>query len=241
MRRQKVSTISRRGIAAFGMFLFVTAARCVAAPGASNAGRGHGGESPVLFEKSKADQAPIQYIARSRSYDLYISREEADVVLHGGLERSGEAERGKVIVVHAFANVLRMRFVDANLPASVEARPNAQHAAHELVYRGIYPGTDVVLRANRGRIAFQLELSPGADARDVLLELSGATSINLDSRGNAVVHAGRESIVLQRPTAKIEPSANGELIPGGYEIEGRDRVRFTLSSKRPEASQTIAD
>lgn len=241
MRRYKISTISRRGIAAFGIFFVVTAARCVAAPGASDAGRGHGGESPVLFEKSKADQAPIQYIARSRSYDLYVSREEADVVLHGGLEHPGEAARGKAIVVHAFANVLRMRFVDANLPASVEARPNAQHATGELIYRGIYPGTDVVLRANRGRIAFQLELSPGADARDVVLELAGATSINLDSRGNAVVHAGRETILLQRPTAKIEASANGEVTRGTYEVEGRNRLRFTVRSKPSEPSQTIAD
>lgn len=201
------------------------------------------GDAQIYFENASSDDAsPIRYVARARSYDLYISREEADVVLHGGLEQSGDAERGKMIVVHAYASVLRMRFVDADPPTSVEQPiESGRRSLNSIAYRGVYPGTDAVLRARQSQIGFQFELAPGADARNIVLEIRGATSINLDSRGNAVVRVGREAIVLQRPAVKIQASGRGETSVGGYEIEDANRLRFIVNGNVPQSRATITD
>jgi len=231
-------------IALAGIFLVLASQRCYSAPrNARQAKSFRGGDAQIYFEKIGSDDAsPIRYVARSRAYDLYISREEADLVLHRGLEQPMKAERGKVIVVQAYANVLRMRFVDAELPTSV-GRPSThgRRSPSAVAYRGIYPGTDALLRANREGIGFQLELSPGADSQAIVLEIGGATSINLDRHGNAIVHAGRESIVLQRPTVRIQSSGRDEAGLGAYEVEGANRLWFIASGNLPQSRQTITD
>ncbi len=222
---------------------------CAALPGVSAQGNARAAnparssDSRIYFEKTSSGNAsPIRYVARSRSFDVYVSREEADVVLHGGLEQPREVARGKVIVVHAYANVLRMRFVNSDLPASVEPLATRRAASTDAVaYRGIYPGTDAVLSATKDGIAFQLKLSQGADVQNVVLELDGATSIDLDARGNAVVHAGREVVVLQKPAVQIQLAASGEASPGAYEIAGPNRLRFIVSRDVPTLSQTVSD
>lgn len=218
-------------IAAAVIALAVT--NCMAAQrNASDGKRVHrSGESQIYFEKTSShDSTPIRYVARSRAYDLYISRGEADVVLHGGLEQPSEEARGKTIVVHAYASVLRMRFVNSDPPTSVEpfARKRGANLFDAVAYRGIYPGTDVILRAGRSRLNFQLNLSPGADARNIVLELAGATGIQLDAHGNAVVQAGRETIVLRRPTVRIALAAE-QTAPGAYVIESGTRLRLLVN------------
>lgn len=198
--------------------------------------------APVYFERTSRSAFPIRYVARSRSYDVYISREEADVVLHGGLEQPAEAARGKVIVVHAYANVLRMRFVDAEPATSVEQPLNqGRRTLNTVAYRGIYPGADALLRADRRGIALQLQLSPGADAQNIVLEVGGATSIDLDSNGNALVHAGRETITLERPTAKIQAGVAERTSMGAYEVEGVNRLRLVISGDLPAQSLPLED
>lgn len=244
MQNQCAVKIRAAAIALTGIFLAFAAVRGYSTTGNSSQTKPmRSGDAQIHFENTDSDDAsPVRYVARSSSYDLYISREEADLVLHGGLEQSGEAERGKMIVVHAYANVLRMRFVDADLPTGVEQPiESGRRSLSSVAYRGIYRGTDAVLRASRNQIAFQVELSPGADARNIVLEIRGATSIKLDSHGNAVVHAGRKAIVLQRPTVKIQSIGRGETSLGGYEIEGANRLRFIVSGNIPQSRATITD
>ena len=233
----------RIGMAAAGIIFMLGAMKYAAAGSKRDSKRADRSEAAqVYFKKASQSAFPIRYVARSRSYDLYISREEADVVLHGGLERPAEAARGKVIVVHAYANVLRMRFVDAEPATSVE-QPlyQGRRSLNAVVYRGIYPGTDALLRANRRGIALQLQLSPGADAQDIILEIRGATSIDLGSDGNALVHAGREVITLERPTVTIQAGVAERKSVGAYEIEGVNRLRLVISGNLPAQGQPIED
>lgn len=202
--------------------------------------------SPLHFEASKnLSGSPIKYSARAASYSLFLSSDEADVVLHGEETPSGEVTRGKPIVVQAYANLLRMRFVDSNLPASI-GPPNAQKRlqAHPyytaVAYRGIYPGTDVVFRGDQQQIGFQLNLCPGADADHIVLELAGATGISLDMDGNAIVRVGRTSLILQKPSVMISSKSAGQWFAGAYRIETRNRLRFIVRTPAADA-QIIAD
>ncbi|MGB6484727.1 MAG: hypothetical protein WBE86_14670 [Candidatus Acidiferrales bacterium] len=202
--------------------------------------------SPLHFEASKnVSGSPIKYSARAVSYSLFLSSDEADVVLHGEGMPSGEVTRGKPIVVQAYANLLRMRFVDSNLPASI-GPPDAQkrlqtHPYYTAVaYRGIYPGTDVVFRGDQQQIGFQLNLCPGADSDHIVLELAGATGISLDTDGNAIVRVGRASLILQKPSVTISSKSARQWLAGAYRIETRNRLRFIVRTPAADA-QIITD
>jgi hypothetical protein len=202
------------------------------------------GASAMHFEKTKNSfDGAVAFSARGESYNLFVSKDETDVVLHGEADPSGEVSRGKLIVVHAYARLLRMRFVDSDLPTSIESADatDRHHAAPTSVaYRGIYPGTDVVLRGNQQGIGFQLNLGPGADFSHIVLELAGAREVTLDAEGNAIVHVGRASLVLQKPIVKVSAMGQPQSFTGGYRVEAPNRLRFVVSAVRLD-SQIIKD
>jgi hypothetical protein len=201
--------------------------------------------SPLHFQASKdLFDSPIKYSARAAAYSLLLSNDEADVVLHGESTPSSEVTRGKLIVVRAYANLLRMRFVDSNLPTSVGplSRGNRLHThCTAIAYRGIYPGTDIIIRGDQRRIEFQVNLGPGTDSDRIVLEIAGATSIQLDRDGDAIVYTDHESLTLQRPTVRLGVGTNSKSIPGAYRIDSRNRLRFIIDSPASENNQTITD
>lgn len=199
---------------------------------------------PVAFEPSNIPSSPVKYSARTAFYSLFISDEEADVVLHGENMPSNELSRGKLVVVKAYASLVRMRFVGSNLPTAIsplDARDRSRPPFTAIAYRGIYPGTDLLLRAQQRRIAFQINLSAGADPENIVLELAGATGMKLDSAGNAVVSVGRASFVLQRPVIRMKATAGRQLTSGAYEIERENRLRFVVPASSSADSQTMGD
>jgi hypothetical protein len=199
--------------------------------------------SPLYFHASKnLSDSPIKYSARSTAYSLLLSNDEADVVLHGESTPSSEVTRGKLIVVQAYANLLRMHFVDSNLPTSVgplERENGLRDYSTAIAYRGVYPGADIIIRGDQRRIRFQVNLGPGTDSDHIVLEIAGATSIQLDGDGDAIVYAGRESLTLQRPMVKL--GVNSKSIPGAYRIESGNRLRFIIDAPASENNQTITD
>ena len=199
--------------------------------------------SPLHFEASNLSGSPVKYSARTASYSLFLSNEEADVVVYGEALPSGKVTRGKPIVVQAYANVLRMRFVDSNLPTSVgpaNAKGRSLPYYTAVTYRGIYPGTDVVVRGDRQRIKFQLNLCPGADADHIVLELAGASEISLDAEGNALARVGRASLILQKPSIVLSSQGAAQRLAGGYRIEARNHLRFVVGAP-PTDTQVLTD
>lgn len=189
--------------------------------------------SPLHFEPSRnLPGSRVKYSARAASYSLFLASDETDVVLHGEDTPRGELARGKLIVVEAYAKLLRMRFVDSDLPTRIGPlgpgnRPHSYSTS--VAYRGIYPGTDVVMSGDQHGIGFQLRLWPGADAGHIVLELGGSTGITLDQEGNAVVRVGRASLTLQKPSLRICCNRTPRPPTVAYRIETENRLRFVLA------------
>jgi hypothetical protein len=182
--------------------------------------------------------SPIKYSARGAAYTLFISNDEADVVLDGESTPSGELNRGKLIVVQAYATLLRMRFIDSNPPTSigpVGTREQSRPYYTAVAYRGIYPGTDVIVRGDEHGVAFQLDLSPGAAFEPIALQLAGATAISLDAQGNAIVRMGHASLTLQRPSIVISSNGVPQRLAGAYRIESGNRLRFVTGASAANA------
>lgn len=199
---------------------------------------------PVAFEPSNIPNSPVKYSARTAFYSLFISNEEADVVLHGENMPPNELSRGKLVVVKAYASLVRMRFLGSNVPTAIsplDASEQSRPPFTTVAYRGIYPGTDLLLRVQQQRIAFQINLSAGADPENIVLELAGATGMKLDNTGNAIVNVGRASFVLQKPVITMKATLGQQLTSGSYEIERGNRLRFVVPDSSPSGSETMGD
>lgn len=181
----------------------------------------------------------VKFLARAANYSIFLSGEEADVVLHHEAEPSGPVARGKMIVVRGSASVLRMRFTDSNPPtriapfdASVAAMNSfavrANRSYNAVAYRGLYPGIDIIFRGDQKKIGFQLDLSPGAETNGIALVLDGAGGITLDAAGNAVVHVGESSLVIEKPLVFENKNGQRQQIACGYRVESNNLLRFII-------------
>lgn len=152
----------------------------------------------MRFEANRGQtDEQVKYLARATGYNIFLAENEADIVLHHETKPSETVARGKIIVVQAYANVLRLRFANSNPPTKIVPllyrRSGGNSASAEctaVAYRGVYAGTDIIFRGEQQKIGLDLDLSPGADLNGIVLTLDGATGIVLDAAGNAVVRVG---------------------------------------------------
>lgn len=193
-------------------------------------------KAPLRFEANRGQtDEQVKYLARATSYNIFLAENEADIVLHHEAKPSETVARGKMIVVQAYANVLRLRFANSNPPTKIVPliyrRDGVDSAIAEctaVAYRGVYPGTDIIFRGDQQTIGFDLDLSPGADLNGMVLTLDGATGIILEASGNAVVRMGEVSLVLERPAIFEIRDGRRRPLAGGYRIEPNNRLRFVV-------------
>lgn len=193
-------------------------------------------KAPLHFEANRGQtDGQVKYLARATGYNIFLAENEADIVLHHEAKPSETVARGKMIVVQAYANVLRLRFANSNPPTKIVPllyrRDRGNSAIAEctaVAYRGVYPGTDIIFRGDQQKIALDLDLSPGADLNGMVLTLDGATGIFLDATGNAVVRMGELSLVLERPAIFEIRGGRRRPLAGGYRIEPNNRLRFVV-------------
>lgn len=193
-------------------------------------------KAPLRFEANRGQtDEHVKYLARATDYNIFLAENEADIVLHHELKPSGTVARGKIIVVQAHANVLRLRFADANSPTKIvpllRRLGSGNSAAVEctaVAYRGVYAGADIIFRGDQQKIRLDLDLSPGADPTGMALTVDGATGIILDAAGNAVVRMGKASLVLERPAIFEVRDGRRRPLAGSYRIEPNNRLRFVV-------------
>src|SRR5439155_20552548 len=85
---------------------------------------------------------------------------------------------------------------------------------------------DVVYHGDRGRLEFDFEVAPGADARAIKLLFRGARGLTASGANVALKTAGGE-IDLAPPVAYQDAARGRKAVAAGYEIE-RGTVRIAL-------------
>lgn len=229
-------------ISAFCILLSICPFKAFAQPGPSP---NSAGLAPLLFERNNVPGSPVRYLGRAARYTLFLCDDEADIVLQQEKTPSQKLHRGGLIVVEAHASLLRMRFVGADPPTSIIpvdriGRSRAPFAA--VAYRGLYPGTDVILRGDQQRVQLQVNLGPGASsAENIVVELAGATSLSLDANGDAIVRTGRASLLLQKPVFFFGRNQTKESVPAGFRIENGNRLRLVLGASTSAPSRILGD
>jgi hypothetical protein len=186
---------------------------------------------PLAFEPNTGQaSAEVRYVSRGTRYRIALTPTEARFT--APLGSAGEPATLRLrLTGHVRHSALT---AEDELPGRVHyfvGRDPAKWRRNvptyrRVVYHGVYPGTNLVFHGSQGEAEFDFVLEPGADPRDIRLELDGADVVALDG-DDLVARAGAQELRLRKPV--VYQDAGGERVPvhGRFKVAGR-RITFEL-------------
>ena len=212
-------SVARRCSTAILSALFV----CLVGTVASEANPGDAyGRLPLSFEANQGQtHSSIEFVARSTGYQLFLTPNEAVLVLRR--PGAGPADALRMTLLGAKAE--RSHGVD-QLPGTVSYLLGNDPAKWrtsiptyaKVLARGIYPGVDLVYYGNQRQLEYDFVLAPGADPASIRLAFHGLAtgaarpSIALDGTGDLTLRMPGGDVRLRRPVAYQE-DADGQQRP----------------------------
>jgi hypothetical protein len=230
----------------------ITSAKSDAAAGRVRVSEDYG-KVPLSFEANRGQtDEQVKFLARGSRSTLFLTSSEAVLVfatreqpaqgsLHGA--RLRRAEDGQVT-----RTVLRMNLVGARpeprlmgmeeLPGKANYfigndpgkwRTNVPTFA-KVHYENLYPGIDLVYYGNQGQLEYDLVVRPGADPKEITLGFQGADKLELDNRGDLLLHTATGTIRQRKPFIYQEIEGARREIAGGYLLKGAHRLGFQIAA-----------
>ncbi|HEV8129751.1 MAG TPA: SBBP repeat-containing protein [Acidobacteriota bacterium] len=121
----------------------------------------------------------------------------------------------------------RSNYFIGNDPA--KWRVNVPHFAR-VRYQNVYRGIDLVYYGKERQLEYDFVIAPGADPRSIRLEFEGADQMALDKRGNLLLTADGDQVVLNPPDVYQQIHGTRKPIPGQYALLGSQQVGFQVGS-----------
>ncbi|HYY15557.1 MAG TPA: SBBP repeat-containing protein, partial [Gammaproteobacteria bacterium] len=113
-------------------------------------------------------------------------------------------------------------------------RTNIPHYAR-VRYRSVYPGIDLVYHGQQQQLEYDFVVAPGADPKQIRLDIQGAEKLYLDAAGNLVVRVAGAEIIQQVPKVYQQVDDKWQAILGRY-VLANNQVGFevgTYEATRP--------
>ena len=187
---------------------------------------------PLGFEanRGQADRA-VKYLSRGPGYTLLLTSSEAMMAL-----RDGPAVRMRWTGANARSKVEGLERLPGQTNYFLGSDPSRWRTGvpsfRKVRYPGLYPGIDLVLYGQQGRLEYDWVVSPGADLGAVRLEFAGAET-RVDERGDLVVKVSGAELRHQRPRIYQEADGARKALPGGYRLLGDGQVGFEVEGYDP--------
>lgn len=214
------------------------------------------GRLPLRFEANDGQtNRQVKFLARGDGYNLFLTSQEAVLTLRGNqkmgaadadaanrenIQPAGQSQESRA--------VLRMKLAGANPVPLVQGCDKLPGRSHYFIgndprqwrtdiphygrikYSGVYPGVDLIYYGHQGQLEYDFVVSPGSDPRTISLSFAGAQEVRLDAEGELVLAIGSAEIRQRKPIIYQEVAGARREIAGGYRIEGKDRVSFTVGT-----------
>ena len=214
------------------------------------------GKLPLAFEANQGQAAaPVRFLSRGDGYALYLTGQEAVLTLRQPAAtprgRVGQPKSGTFNGHGRGAeklSILRMRLDGVNpnaVIAGVDRMPTRVNyfvgndpkkwhtdvpAYSHVKYQDVYPGVDLLFYGNQRHLEYDFVVAPGADAKEIVLDVHGASKMLVDRHGNLLMKVGGGEVELQKPV--VYQVLNGERreIAGNYALANDHEVRFAVAS-----------
>jgi Beta-propeller repeat len=191
-----------------------------------------------LFE-TNAGQADMRarYYARGEGFGFYFTPDE---VVFSFRRRSSE-------------QVISLRPLGANRSSTLEARNPASATVnyfvgatqytnlatyHEIVYRQVWPGIDMVFRGEGSELKYEFQIAPGADPGLIHLVYDGARGVSIASEGALQVETALGMLRDSRPRSYQAVEGERVAVHSRYVVD-RDTRTFGFALGSFDASRPL--
>ena len=96
-------------------------------------------------------------------------------------------------------------------------------------YENVYPGINLVFYGNQGRLEYDFQVAPGADAAQAELEFDGAKKLELKD-GALVIEGEAGSVQFAAPRVYQEIAGRQQAVEGSFVLRGANRAGFAIGS-----------
>jgi len=206
---------------------------------------------PLYFEANQGQTDPqAQFLSRGPGYTLFLTSTEAVLVL---MKREPSAPEPAALTRPgprgpAAGTVLRMTFVGANPQPRVAGREELPGKVNYFIgndptkwranlptyakvrYDDLYPGIDLVYYGNQRHLEYDLVVRPGADPTQIGLGVEGADHLEVDARGDLVLHTALGPVRQHKPVIYQEVDRLRREVAGSYVLRGSQQVGFQVAA-----------
>ncbi|MGH9561518.1 MAG: hypothetical protein ACRD3S_08690, partial [Terracidiphilus sp.] len=100
-----------------------------------------------------------------------------------------------------------------------------------VAYRGLYPGVDLVFYySENNELEYDLKFTAGASAKEALLRIAGCDRLWISARGDLIMEAGGEKVVLHRPVAYQPRLGSQRPVEARFVLENHNQVGFEVGA-----------
>jgi hypothetical protein len=213
------------------------------------------GQLPLSFEANRGQAGEsVRFLARGVGYTLFLTDDEAALVLRAPRQRgsSNDRQSGQKI----FAQ-LQLIWIGANRSPKITGADVSPGKVNyffgnnptrwqtdlpvfgKVKYAAVYPGIDLVYYGNQRQLEFDWVVAPGANPRDIRLGCAGADWLEVDARGDLVAHLDRDEIRFHKPYAYQEQKSERREVPARYILRSADPQGQTGRSQRRGSSGNL--
>jgi hypothetical protein len=189
----------------------------------------------IRFEANAGQaDARAKFVARAGATTAFFGEGDATFVLRAA--RDGETTAGAAVRMRFEGGAAREVVGEAELPGRTsyfvgsdpsEWRTNVVSYA-KVRYREVWPGVDAVFYERDGKLEYDFEVAPGADARRAAFAIEGAERIEVAEDGALVVETAAGALRHERPVVYQPDGGAKRDVAAGYTVDGDGVVRFEV-------------
>ena len=209
---------------------------------------------PLFFEANKGQtDSRVRFMARGTGYTLLLTPTET--ILAAAKTQISRAENGFSSLPTAAGisnssrgSLIQMQLVGANsepamtgveeLPGKVNYLlgndPAKWHTGVPLYSQvrtqQVYRGVDLLFHGDQKQLEYDFVVAPGADPSEIAFRIRGAERMQIDARGDLVLHTADSDFVMHKPVIYQTIASERRPIEGSFVKRGKNEVAFRLGA-----------
>ena len=193
------------------------------------------GNLPLSFEANQGQtDSQVRFLSRGSGYSFFLTQTGAV------LSFASDA--------HAVPTVLQMELSGASASVRVQGLDELPGRSNyflgsnssgwhtdvptfsKVAYDNVYPGISLVYYGNQHQLEYDFVVTRGADPRQIRLTITGAQKLQVDARGNLVLHSTAGEVQLLAPKVYQESKGQKQEIAGQWSLEADNVAGFKVGA-----------
>lgn len=195
---------------------------------------------PLRFEANQGQaDGQVRFVAHGLRQQFWLTDEEAVLALPAAQPLANPDKPPAIVRIKPLKANPQVRLQgQARLPSQShfllgnEPRRWRTHVTNyaRVKYEAVYPGVDLIWYGNEQRLEYDFIVAPGADPRQIKLQITGAERLELDASGDLLLHTAAGLVRQHKPLIYQERQGMRQVVAGGYQLEEAGQVSFQIGA-----------